>query len=60
MRELEEEIGLKLDLSNTRPHLTVNFDEGFDDIYLVEADIDLDELTLQNFIARKPTPLGVG
>lgn len=47
MRELEEEIGLKLDLSNTRPHLTVNFDEGFDDIYLVEAEVDLDELTLQ-------------
>lgn len=47
MRELEEEIGLKLDLSNTRPHLRVNFDEGFDDIYLVEAEVDLDELTLQ-------------
>lgn len=47
MRELEEEIGLKLDLSNTRPHLTLNFDEGFDDIYLVEAEVDLDELTLQ-------------
>lgn len=47
MRELEEEIGLKIDLSHTRPHLTVNFDEGFDDIYLVEAEVDLDELTLQ-------------
>ncbi len=47
MRELEEEIGLKLDLSQTRPHLTINFDEGFDDIYLVEAEVDLHELTLQ-------------
>lgn len=47
MRELEEEIGLKLDLSHIRPHLTVNFDEGFDDIYLVEAEVDLDSLTLQ-------------
>ena len=47
MRELEEEIGLKLDLSQTRPHLTVNFDEGFDDIYLVEMEVDLNELTLQ-------------
>lgn len=47
MRELEEEIGLKLDLSQTRPHLTINFDEGFDDIYLVEAEVDLNELTLQ-------------
>ncbi|MEW8967900.1 NUDIX hydrolase [Exiguobacterium alkaliphilum] len=52
MRELEEEIGLKLDLSNTRPHLTVNFDEGFDDIYLVEADIDLDELTLPEGLSK--------
>lgn len=47
MRELEEEIGLKLDLSETRPHLTVNFEEGFDDIYLVEAEVDLKKLTLQ-------------
>lgn len=47
MRELEEEIGLVVDLSDTRPHLTVNFDEGFDDIYLVEAEVELDELTLQ-------------
>ena len=47
MRELHEEIGLTLDLGETRPHLTVNFDEGFDDIYLVEADVDLDSLTLQ-------------
>lgn len=47
MRELEEEIGLKLDLSETRPHLTVNFKEGFDDIYLVEAEVDLKKLTLQ-------------
>lgn len=46
-RELFEEIGLKLDLQEVRPHLTVNFDKGFDDIYLVEKEVDLNSLTLQ-------------
>lgn len=46
-RELYEEIGLKLDLSNVRPHLTINFDEGFDDIYLIEKDVDISKLKLQ-------------
>lgn len=46
-REVFEEIGLKLDLQNVRPHLTVNFDEGFDDIYLIEKEVDLNELKLQ-------------
>ena len=35
-RELLEELGLDLDFSGLRPYLTVNFDDGFDDIYLVE------------------------
>lgn len=46
-REVLEEIGLKLDLQGVRPHLTVNFDYGFDDIYLVEQDVDITALTLQ-------------
>lgn len=47
-RELFEEIGLKLDLQNVRPHLTVNFDGGFDDVYLIEKDdINIDQLKLQ-------------
>lgn len=46
-REVFEEIGLKLDLQSIRPHLTINFDCGFDDIYLVEQDVDIDTLTLQ-------------
>lgn len=46
-RELFEELGLKLNLSGTRPHLTVNWEAGFDDIYLIEKDIDLAELCLQ-------------
>lgn len=33
-RELMEEIGLKVDLQNVRPHITVNFSVGFDDMML--------------------------
>lgn len=46
-REVFEEIGLRLDLQGVRPHLTVNFDKGFDDFYLIEKDVDIEMLTLQ-------------
>ncbi len=46
-RELFEEIGYTIDLSNIRPHLTMNFEVGFDDYYLVEAEVDIDTLKLQ-------------
>lgn len=47
-RELSEELGIDLDFHNFRPHLTMNFGRGFDDIYLVERDIELTALTLQD------------
>lgn len=46
-RELYEELGIRVDLTDVRPHLTVNFDHGFDDIFLIEKDVALDELVLQ-------------
>ncbi len=46
-RETAEEIGYKLDLNNDRPAFTINFEEGFDDCYLVEREIEIDSLTLQ-------------
>ncbi len=46
-RELFEEIGLKIDLQDRRPHLTMNFDTGFDDIYLIENDVNINDLKLQ-------------
>ena len=46
-REVYEEIGLKINFRGKRPNLTVNFDEGFSDIYLLEYDVDLSNLTLQ-------------
>ncbi|MCL1806985.1 MAG: NUDIX domain-containing protein [Oscillospiraceae bacterium] len=46
-RELFEEIGYNFDLTNIRPHLTVNFEFGFDDYYLIETDITIENLKLQ-------------
>ena len=46
-REVLEEIGLKLDLSDTRPDFTINFEDGFDDYYLLEMEVDPDKLRLQ-------------
>lgn len=46
-REVLEELGYNVDLSLRREHLSINFDRGFDDFYLINEDIDLDRLTLQ-------------
>lgn len=46
-REVGEEIGLALDLSNIRPALTVNFAQGFDDFYLTRRALELSALRLQ-------------
>jgi len=46
-REVREELGVSLDLSGLRPSVTVNFDGGFDDFYILIRDLRLEELTLQ-------------
>ena len=46
-REVFEEIGYRLDLNNERPAFTIDFDEGFDDCYLVIRDLDVNKLVLQ-------------
>lgn len=47
-RELMEELGIDIDFSDIRPQLTINFEEGFDDIYIIQSDdIDINTLTLQ-------------
>ena len=46
-RETQEEIGLHYDFSEMRPFFTLNFDEGFDDYYMLYQDITLSELKLQ-------------
>ena len=44
-REVREELGYALDLTGVRPSMTVNYDGGFDDFYLVVRD-DLQPETL--------------
>lgn len=46
-REVLEEIGYEISLENHRPVLTVHFDHGFDDIYTVINDLDIEKLRLQ-------------
>ena len=47
-REIKEEIGLDIDLTNTRCNFTFTFEDGFDDVYLINVDdIDLSTLKLQ-------------
>lgn len=47
MREFREELGLDIDLTGVRPALTVSFGSGFDEVFLVEKDIDISEISLQ-------------
>lgn len=46
-REVMEEIGLEINLDGIRPAVTVNFDRGFDDVYVITQDVDISALTLQ-------------
>lgn len=47
-REVREELGLSLSLEGVRPALTVHFDQGFDDVYVLEREVDPAGLTLQS------------
>ncbi len=46
-RETLEELGLRLNLRDVRPHFTINYERGFDDFYTVTADVEISSLTLQ-------------
>lgn len=46
-REVLEEIGYRINLEKHRPVLTIHFEHGFDDIYTIIEDIDIDNLVLQ-------------
>ncbi len=47
VREVGEELGYDLDLTGLRPAVTVNFEGGFDDFFVVTRDLDLRNLRLQ-------------
>ena len=46
-RETLEELRLAVSFDGIDPSLTVHFDYGFDDFYLLERDVDLESVTLQ-------------
>ena len=46
-REVLEELGYDLDLTGLRPAVTVNFEGGFDDFFVVTRDLDIRDLRLQ-------------
>lgn len=46
-REVKEEIGIDIDFSNIRPAMSFAFGEGFDDLYMVNMDIKLEDIKLQ-------------
>ncbi|WP_336511468.1 NUDIX hydrolase [Alteribacter salitolerans] len=45
-RETKEELGYTLSLKDHRPCLTVNFEAGFDDYFLLEKNIQIDSLPM--------------
>lgn len=45
-RETMEELGIRVNLSGIRPAFTANFSQGFDDVYVLEMDLDLNQLVL--------------
>ncbi len=47
-REVLEELGLDIDFSNERPYFTINFNGGFDDFFLIEKDVSLDEISFKD------------
>ena len=53
-RELEEEVGVKVDYTGLRPAVTVAFSDGWDDFYVVHSDANAEDLVIQvdevNFI----------
>ena len=46
-RELAEELGLELSFEGIRPAFTLNYKDGFGDVYILTKDVDLGDLKLQ-------------
>ena len=47
MREAKEELGIDIDLNNKMPRFTLNFDDGFDDYFMIKKDINIEDITIQ-------------
>lgn len=47
VRELQEELGLNVQPAELRAAVTLHFVHGFDDMYILNKDVDIDALILQ-------------
>ena len=47
MREVKEELGIDVDLNNKMPRFTINFDDGFDDYFMIKKDINIEDIIIQ-------------
>ena len=47
-REVKEEFGVDIDFSNERPYLTINTEGSFQDIYIINSDIDTNTLQFRD------------
>src|SRR5699024_9123150 len=48
LRESDEELGLSIDLHNQLPQLSITYERGYDDIYIVNREADLRKLAVPN------------
>ena len=46
-RQTTKELGIHIDMSDMRPKFTMNFRSGFDDVYLIRENVDIDTVRLQ-------------
>ena len=46
-RELLEELGLKVALAGSLPSFSINFESGFDDFYIIDYDINPEDIVFQ-------------
>ena len=46
-RELLEELGLKVKISDMLPSFSINFEQGFDDFYIINYDIKAEDVVFQ-------------
>jgi isopentenyldiphosphate isomerase len=47
IREVKEELGIDLELTNENVQFTIEFSCGFDDYWIIKRDIEIKELSLQ-------------
>jgi len=46
-REIKEELGIDIDFSNTAPDISIFFKFGYNDIYIVNKEIKIEQIVLQ-------------